>query len=119
MAWKLCNQEIFNLLASKYDLVKLMASTDWDRDSNILIYDEDIYDVKEDKWIRVPAPPLKQNIYAGALVNLQFFQFTDDETGIILRLRTSYLAKEWRLDNIYCNLSRNDDMAQAEKSLSI
>jgi uncharacterized protein involved in exopolysaccharide biosynthesis len=120
------SRRFFNQLASKYDLVKpLMAGTDWDRDTNTLIYDEDIYDIKQDKWIRVPVPPLKaepsmQEAYRE--FSSIFSVSQDDETGIItLRIEnySPYLAKEW-LDWIIFeinNLTRNDDMAQAEKSI--
>jgi uncharacterized protein involved in exopolysaccharide biosynthesis len=120
------SRRFFNLIASKYEVIKpLMAAINWDGNSNILIYDEDIYDVTKDKWVRAPAPPLKaepsmQEAYREFSSIFSISQ--DNKTGIItlkIKSYSPYIAKEW-LDWIILeinNLSRNDDMAQAEKSI--
>lgn len=120
------SRRFFNKIAKKYELIKpLMASIDWDKNSNTLIYDKDIYDVAKDKWVRVPEPPLK----AEPSVQEAYREFSsifsvsqDDKTGIItltMENYSPYLAKEW-LDWIIFeinDLSRNDDMAKAERSI--
>ena len=102
-----------------------MASKDWDRVNNQLVYDEDIYDSKLNKWVREPSPP------KGSEPSLQeahlkfssiFAVIPDKKTGIInlsIEHHSPYIAKQW-LDLIIFeinNLSRLDDMKQAEKSI--
>tara|TARA_B110000008_G_scaffold70795_1_gene71822 strand:- start:2071 stop:2991 length:921 start_codon:yes stop_codon:yes gene_type:complete len=120
------SRRFFNLIATKYDIVKpLMASKDWDRVNNKVVYDEDIYDSKLNKWVREPSPP------KGSEPSLQeahrefssiFAVIPDKKTGIInlsIEHHSPYIAKQW-LDLIIFeinNLSRLDDMKQAEKSI--
>ncbi len=120
------SRRFFNLIATKHDIVKpLMASKDWDRVNNKVVYDEDIYDPKLNKWVREPSPP------KGSEPSLQeahlkfssiFAVIPDKKTGIInlsIEHHSPYIAKQW-LDLIIFeinNLSRLDDMKQAEKSI--
>tara|TARA_B110000008_G_scaffold262798_1_gene285572 strand:+ start:125 stop:1036 length:912 start_codon:yes stop_codon:yes gene_type:complete len=120
------SRRFFNQIATKYNIVKpLMASKDWDRATNKLIYDEEIYDSKLNKWVRNPKPPMSAEPSlqeAHREFSSIFSVIRDNKTGIItlgIEHYSPYIAKQW-LDWIILeinNLSRNDDMNQAEKSI--
>jgi uncharacterized protein involved in exopolysaccharide biosynthesis len=120
------SRRFFNLIATKHDIVKpLMASKDWDRVNNKVVYDEDIYDPKLNKWVREPSPPKgpEPSLQEAHLKFSSIFAvIPDKKTGIInlsIEHHSPYIAKQW-LDLIIFeinNLSRLDDMKQAEKSI--
>ena len=120
------SRRFFNLIATKHDIVKpLMASKDWDRVNNKVVYDEDIYDPKLNKWVREPSPPKgpEPSLQEAHLKFSSIFAvIPDKKTGIInlsIEHHSPYIAKQWLELIIFeiNNLSRLDDMKQAEKSI--
>ncbi len=114
------SRRFFNQIATKYNIVEpLMASKDWNRATNELIYDEDIYNSKLNKWVRNPEPSLQEAYREFSSI---FSVIQDNKTGIItlgIEHYSPFIAKQW-LDWIILeinDLSRNDDMEQAEKSI--
>jgi len=121
------SRQFFKNFANKYDvIVPLMASKGWNRSSNSLIYDPDIYDIALKKWVREPS-----NVY-GVIPSIQesYKEFRkiysvseDQKTGIItisIEHYSPYLAKKW-LEAIILEineLSRDEDILKAEKSIS-
>ena len=54
------SREFFAKFATKHDILPdLMASKGWDLPTNTIIYDEDIYSLDADKWVREVEPPKK------------------------------------------------------------
>lgn len=120
------SRRFFNQIATKYNIIEpLMASKDWNRSTNKLIYDEDIYDTKSNKWVRNPEPPMRAEPSlqeAHREFSSIFSVIQDKKTGIVtlgIEHYSPFIAKQW-LDWIILeinDLSRNDDMEQAEKSI--
>lgn len=80
---------------------ELMAVEKWDRETNELVYDASIYDIKSQQWVRTPPPnkrvePTPWEAYEP-LKDLLQVQY-DDKEGIITISLTYYspiIAKEW------------------------
>lgn len=79
----------------------LMASSEWDAETNSLIINSDLYDVNSDAWVRVtkngrPAEPTDLEVYERfiQLLNVE----RDSTTGLIkvsLEFYSPALAQEW------------------------
>jgi len=80
---------------------ELMAVEKWDRETDELVYDASIYDIKSQQWVRTPPPnkrvePTPWEAYEP-LKDLLQVQY-DDKEGIITISLTYYspiIAKEW------------------------
>lgn len=92
---------LFNFIEKHNLKVPLMAVRKWDRSTNELIYDEDIYDVSSKEWIRdVKAPfkkePSLQEVYKKFR---QIMHIRPDKTtsmvSISIEYYSPYVAKEW------------------------
>ncbi|MFC7049253.1 Wzz/FepE/Etk N-terminal domain-containing protein [Emcibacter nanhaiensis] len=88
--------------ADKYNLdVPLFAGKEWQRDSNVLIIDENIYDTKKEKWLRVVkgnkgSEPSDFEVFERLSENLQISR--NEENGFIsisMESLSPYLAKQW------------------------
>ena len=121
------SRQFFKNFANKHNVIlPLMASNGWNRSSNSLIYDPDIYDIVEKKWVRKPskiynATPSVQESHKEFR---KIFSVSEDQkTGIItisIEHFSPYLAKKW-LEAIILEineLSRGEDILIAEKSIS-
>jgi uncharacterized protein involved in exopolysaccharide biosynthesis len=115
------SRKFFNELNEKYKmLLPLMASKDWDRESNSLIFNSTLYDNKNNKWISEEKKPSLQEAY------LEFnnkFSVSQDESGVInvsMDHHSPYIARDW-LNSIIIEInmtSRNEDIIQAERSIA-
>lgn len=83
-------------------LVELFASHSWDSKTNRLTFDEDIFDVAEEKWVREVDPPY----FPKPGVSEAFMLFSEDhfalsknkDTGIVtlkIRHRSPVVAARW------------------------
>tara|TARA_B100001121_G_C18681699_1_gene618878 strand:- start:1483 stop:2430 length:948 start_codon:yes stop_codon:yes gene_type:complete len=101
------------LIENEEILVPLMAAKGWNRNSNALIIDSDIYDESKKLWIRnvsLPFTPKPSPQEAMIPWKKAFEYFEDRRTGFITLQVTHYspyVAKEW-LDKIVLYL--NDSM---------
>ena len=114
------SRKFFNNLSKKYNLlIPLMASEGWDKESNSLIYNENIFDITNNKWVAAKEPSLQE---AHKRFNENFI-VSQNETGVINISIDHYspnLAKDW-LDSIIIeinNTSRANDTGQAERSIN-
>lgn len=115
------SRKFFNEMSEKYNLlVPLMASKGWDRESNSLRYNPNIYDIKNKKWVKNDYVPSSQE--AHKKFNEQF-KVSQDESGLIvisMEHHSPNIAKNW-LDWIILeinNSSRNEDINQANRSIN-
>ncbi len=106
---------------------EIIAGEGWDRESNEIIYDNDLYIPSTDKWVRTPKQ-LQSIIPTSFEASQKFLEEhlnlkLDIETGLI-RMSVSYyspgLAKLW-LEKLIEMLNvklRNKDIEEIQKSLS-
>ena len=106
-------------------LEDLMAVKNWKMKSNTIIYDDDIFDVKNNKWVRevdypLQATPSQQEAYTKYIEILKLS--TDNETGFVslsIIHESPFVAKKW-VDLIILNINesmREIDKRNAEKSI--
>ena len=112
------SRKFYNNLVEKYEiLVPLMATKDWNKSQNALIYDANIYDISKDLWLKKPS------VQEGYEEFNKIFNISQNENGVInisVEHHSPFIAKQW-LDWIIVeinNTSRNDDITQAERSVS-
>ncbi|NRA54159.1 MAG: LPS O-antigen length regulator [Gammaproteobacteria bacterium] len=107
-------------------LVPLMATKGWDQNSNQLIYNEQAYDVSDQKWLReVKAPftpqPSAQEAYKAlsAIVNISQDKISSMVT-ISVKHYSPAVAKQWvdwLIDAINLEM-KTRDLTEAHKSIS-
>ncbi|MCF2917986.1 Wzz/FepE/Etk N-terminal domain-containing protein [Pseudoalteromonas sp. ACER1] len=97
------SREFVSYFIKKYDLlVPIMAAEGWSLETNELLYDSEIYNVNEDKWLREPsglvgAKPSLQEAYE-VFMEKYFYISLDKENGsytISVEHYSPYIAKEW------------------------
>ena len=74
-------------------LPDLMASTNWDEESNTVLYDEGLFDTQDQKWTRTPSP---QKSFKKFLRVMEVSQ--DSTTGFVrisFKHHSPYVAKDW------------------------
>ena len=74
-------------------LPDLMASTNWDEESNTVLYDEGLFDTQDQKWTRTPSP---QKSFKKFLRVMEVSQ--DSTTGFVrisFKHHSPYIAKDW------------------------
>lgn len=110
----------------KYDpAVALIAATGWDRDSNQLLIDDEVYNTSTQQWVReVKAPksviPTQLEIYEELLKQLTINR--NKETGMVVLSMQHYspeLAQQW-LSWLVTDLNRfmkQRDIMQSQSSL--
>jgi len=115
-----------NSILPNISLHELMATKSWNPQTNILAFDEEIYDVSSKKWVRNFSPP--KEVIPSAQESFKVFknQFSiseDREGGFVtlqVKHHSPYVAKKWAVllvDEI--NLFyRKKDKAEAEKAIS-
>lgn len=121
------SREFISYFIQKRDLlVPLMAAVSWDRGSQELIIDEDIYSVEQKKWVRTPPFPLKQipSMQEAREKFLEYFDVVrDPETGFIIFSIEFYspeLAKQW-LDWLVEDINfiiKSRDVLEAQRSIN-
>jgi uncharacterized protein involved in exopolysaccharide biosynthesis len=117
---------IFKFL-DKNDLkAPILASSGWNRSTNTLVYDLDIYDPETMSWIRDVAPPRSiepsmQEVYQ-VFRSENLFVTQDEESGFVklaVYHYSPYLAKQL-VDDLITALNttiKKQDMAEAVKSI--
>lgn len=120
------SRKFLQAFIDKYDLtLPLMAAKGWNLSSNELTYDEDIYDVDTNQWVRqVRAPksskPSLWETYEELFNIMNVVQ--DNETGIVvisIEFYSPFLAKEW-VDLLVMEINRTiklQDQKEAEDSI--
>ena len=108
-------------------LVALMAVEGWDRESDELIINDDIYDPLSQKWIRdVQAPYKKQPSVQEAyevFISDHLFVTEDKKTGFVglaVKHYSPNLARDWALAVLRGieNSIREKEVREAEKSIA-
>jgi len=107
-------------------LPELMAVDKWDSGSNALIFDDSIYDVKKNIWLREvdaprnPKPSVQEaHVVFGGLLSVS----SDKDSGLVtigIEHRSPYVAQKWvswLVDDIN-QVIRDQDVEQAEKSIA-
>jgi len=115
-----------NILPNIY-LPDLMAFKSWDSKANKAIYDESIYDTKNDAWIRDYSYPQQQIPSAQESFELfntkHLFYSEDKKSGFItlsIKHQSPFIAKEWaelvikEINAFY----RQKDKLDSEKSVN-
>ncbi len=106
-------------------LVPLMASAGWSFDERTLIYDEDIYNITLNTWVRVVSPPFKAKPSAleayEVFMDILSISPRADNSMIILSLEhhSPEIAKQW-LDKLVDDLNlriKVRDQVEANRSL--
>ena len=117
------SRQFFNKLITDYDfIVPLMASEDWDKASNSLIFDDDIYDPKLKKWIEPISEtgPSKQEAHQLFLKKMNISQ--NKLTGVVsisIEHYSPFIAKYW-LESIIKEINeitRIEDIEKAKRSI--
>lgn len=115
-----------DFINSRDILVQLMASEGWDRNSDSLIYDKDVYDTEKDKWVRkvsLPKLPKPNDQEAYKYWNENVFTVSEDrKTGWVTLSIEFYSPKiaqqwvDWLVDDLN-NYMRNDTVTRAESAI--
>lgn len=99
-------------------LPDLMASIDWDEESNTVIYKEDLFNTQAQKWTRIPS---SQKSFKKFLKVIELSQ--DSSTGFVslsFKHHSPHVAKEWTelvVDQINDSF-RTLDKLEAQASMS-
>ena len=99
----------------------LIAAIDWNHEENIVIYDEDLYDVNTGTWIREVSYPLKRIPTAQEAYKIykeKIAIFEDKKTkfvSISISHVSPYVAKNW-IDIIVKNI--NESMREQDKKIA-
>jgi len=114
------SREFIGRFIEEHDLfIPIMAATGWNRSSDSLNIDEDIYNVDTKEWVReVKAPfmpkPSLQETYSEFIQILSVSQNKDNGmVNISINHYSPYLAKQW-VDKLIFAI--NEDMRQRELS---
>ncbi|MED5526643.1 MAG: Wzz/FepE/Etk N-terminal domain-containing protein [Pseudomonadota bacterium] len=117
---------IGNFIDKHHILVPLMAAKGWNRDTDTLVLDKDIYDPGNKKWVRKVKPPYQPKPSAQEA----YKEFTkkvlnsnqDKENGMVTVSVSFYspeMAQQWAtwLVKDLNDVMRQRDMAEAKKSI--
>lgn len=115
-----------NILTNIY-LPDLMAAKSWSSRTNTLIYDDNIYDIDSNTWVRDISYP-KQKIPSAqesfkAFKSKHLSLSEDKKTGFItlsIKHKSPYIAKEWveLIVNEVNSFYRKKDKAESEKAVN-
>jgi LPS O-antigen subunit length determinant protein (WzzB/FepE family) len=84
-------------------LPDLLAAKSWDMETNIITYDESLYDKKNSQWVRKVPPPFKQvpSSQEALRVFSKLVSITQDQRTQLITLNVNHLspvvAHEWSL----------------------
>lgn len=117
---------IGNFIDKHHILVPLMAAKGWNRETNALVWDTDIYNPENKEWVRKVKPPYQPKPSAQEA----YKEFTkkvlsssqDKETGMVTVSVSFYspeMAQQWTtwLIKDLNDVMRQRDMAEAKKSI--
>ncbi len=122
------SRDFIKRFINKYDLkAVILASEDWDQTKNQIVFDADLYNLKEQKWIRKVAFP-KTVIPSDIEVYRHFleknlFISEDDESGFVrvaVHHFSPYVAQKI-VTNLIFEINqeiREKDILEAEKSIA-
>ena len=106
-------------------LVPLMAVNDWDASKNLLVYDEELYDLSSQTWLREVKAPKSR--HPSSWESYKAFRniltvATDKETGMVLLAIEHYspeVATQWLswLVSDINNTMREQDKDEAQRSI--
>jgi capsular polysaccharide biosynthesis protein len=108
-------------------LPDLMAHDSWNNETNVLRYNDNIYDTKNKRWIRHYSYPLKQIPSAQESFKEfkdEHFRLSEDKkTGFItisIRHKSPFIAKKWTelIVNEINNFYREKDKEESEKTVN-
>lgn len=118
-------QFITNFIERHGILPELMAVDHWDRRGNKLIYDSDLYDAAQNKWVRDVDPPQKPQpsaweAYKAFMEILTVSQ--DKETGFVtvaVEHQSPYIAEHWvaLLVEEVNSVVKEQDVGEARRSI--
>lgn len=121
------SRKFISSFVEKYKILPdLMASDGWNRNTNKVIYNSELYDETNSKWVRKIAPPFKPmpSYQEAHTAFLRVFNITQNkETGLIslsVMHHSPFVAKYW-VDNIVLEINeelRQSDILQAEESIA-
>ena len=95
-------------------LPDLMALQSWDAKTNTLTYDEGLYDITNNTWLKNPSDQISFDSFKG-----HFSVSQDVETGfvtVLIKHQSPYVAKVW-LDNIISAINQTLRQDQKKRSL--
>jgi capsular polysaccharide biosynthesis protein len=102
-------------------LENLLAVESWSRNTNKILYDEDIYNVTSKKWVRKVKPPksIEPSDQEAYRAFKKIFSVTvnkkNDYVNISLKHKSPYVAKKWA-DLIILNI--NESMRDEKRQLA-
>lgn len=112
------SREFLGRFIEKHDLyLPVMAAEGWNRADNSLVFDNEIYDVNTQQWVREVKPPFqpKPSLLEVHEEFLKLFAISQDKTSGMVKLSVEhyspYLAKTW-VDQLVKAI--NDEMRQRE-----
>ena len=121
------SREFVTRFIQKYDLfVPIMAGESWDKESNVLNINNEIYDIEKKEWVRGVGElhgsrPTNQEGYA---MFMTLFDVSQDKTNGLVRVSIEYmspfLAKEW-VSLLVKEINREmryRELNEAQKSIS-
>lgn len=117
---------ITNFIKDRDILVPLMASKDWNHETNELEIDNEIYDVKSKKWVRdtsYPFSPKPSYQEAYEHWHRDIFSLSNDKEKGFVRLSIThfspFIANDWAtwIVEDLNNYMRENDIEQSTKSL--
>ena len=106
-------------------LLNLMAADHWNRSSNTVIYDTELYDLRLQRWVREVNFPrrVKPSAQEAHEEFLELLTVTEDkQTGVVIigiEHKSPYVAKEW-LDLLLASIDlevRSADVREARDSV--
>lgn len=106
-------------------LVPLMASSGWDRDSNSLLYDDELYDVQSKTWVREVKLPFKAepSLLEAHEAFMENFSINQDKLTKMIKVSLEHyspeLAAQW-LSLLVKDINeeiRQRDLREAERSI--
>jgi uncharacterized protein involved in exopolysaccharide biosynthesis len=107
-------------------LVPLMATKGWNRDSNELVYNEELYDTQAKKWIREAKAPFKSEPSAQEAYKefKSIVSISQDKTSSMVTISVKHYSPEvakqwvdWLIDAINLEM-KTRDLIEAHKSIS-
>ena len=122
---KMKSLSFFNQYLYEDFLIDLMAVESWDANTRQLIYDDEIYDVASNKWLREVDPPRQsrpsdQEAHEGFVELVSISE--DKQTGLIsvsVEHESPDIAKQW-VELMVSRVSedlRSKDIREAEESI--
>lgn len=107
-------------------LPDLMAVKSWNSETNTLVYDDSIYDVKSNTWVRENSYPIQQIPSAQEsfeVFQIKHFGLSEDKTSGFITLsikhQSPFIAKQWTelVINEVNSFYRQKDKSKSEKAV--